>query len=97
MRDNVHLEVENKKFEDGSTQGGTGTSSDVLKSKNYSEQIHRALYENSITTIFVFIKTSCLQKNLSLWNFHDLQNLYLSNRSSSFLPQLVEELRDGSK
>ena len=31
VRDNVHLEVEYKKFKGGSSQVGTGTSIDVLK------------------------------------------------------------------
>ena len=42
VSDNVHLEVECKRFEDGSSQGGTCTSTEALKSKNFSEQIHRA-------------------------------------------------------
>ena len=42
VRDNVDLQLEYKKFKDGSREGGTGTSINVLKSKNYSEQIHGA-------------------------------------------------------
>ena len=54
MRENVQLEMEYRKFKDGSSQDETGPVIDTLKTKNYFEQIHRPKRKNVILAFFSF-------------------------------------------